>query len=171
MVSESDAHASTFDDFVRTRGRSLWRAAYLLTGDPHSAEDLVQTALSKTFRRYDAMANDAAFDSFVRTTMYRTFCSWWRRAWRGETPTASLPDVETDDPRAEVRLDVVKALRELPPRQRSILVLRYFEDHPVAEVATLLGITEGTVKSATHKGVAALRDSAHLIDQEAHHER
>lgn len=170
MASEPDADASTFDAYVLSRGRSLWRAAYLLTGDPHSAEDLVQTALSRTFRHYDGIGSDAAFDSFVRTTMYRTFCSWWRRAWRGEMPTESPPDAESEGPRAEVRLDVVRALRDLPPRQRAILVLRYFEDRPVAEVATLLGITEGTVKSASHKGVATLRDSVHLIDQEADRE-
>lgn len=171
IVSEPDADTSTFDDFVRVRGRALWRAAYLLTGNPDSAEDLVQTALSRTFRRYDSMANDSVFEAFVRTTMYRTFCSWWRRAWRGEVPTASLPDAEEQQPRAEISLDVLRALRDLPPRQRSILVLRFFEDKPVSEVATILGITEGTVKSASHKGCASLRGSVHLIDQEAHHER
>lgn len=171
MDSASGAHASSFDDFVRDRGRALWRAAFLLTGDPHTAEDLVQTALSRTFRRYDGIANDAAFDVYVRTTMYRTFCSWWRRAWRGESPTASMPEILSTDPVDEERLDVLRALHELPPRQRSILVLRYFEDRSITEVATLLGVTEGTVKSASHKGVAAMRGSVHLIDQEADHER
>lgn len=171
MVPRPDASASSFDDYVRSRGRSLWRAAFLLTGDAHLAEDLVQTALSRTFRRYDGMANDATFDSFVRTTMYRTFCSWWRRAWRGETPTGSLPDDESDTSASQVSLDVLRALRDLPPRQRSILVLRYFEDRTIADVARMLGITDGTVKSASHKGCAALRTSVHLIDQEAHHER
>ena len=61
MASEPDADASTFDAYVLSRGRSLWRAAYLLTGDPHSAEDLVQTALSRTFRHYDGIGSDAAF--------------------------------------------------------------------------------------------------------------
>jgi len=170
-VSEKHVNASTFDDFVRARGRSLWRAAFLLTGDAQAAEDLVQTALSRTFRRYCDTSNDAAFDSFVRTTMYRTFCTWWRRSWRGETPMASLPDKTSTESGPEGQLDVFRALRELPPRQRSILVLRYFEDRSIAEVAMMLGITEGTVKSASHKGCATLRTSVHLIDQEAHHER
>ena len=170
-MPEPEGNASSFDHFVRDRGRRLWRAAFLLTGDAHAAEDLVQTALSKTYRRYVDIGDDAAFDSFVRTTMYRTFCSWWRRAWRGETPTASFVDKASDKAGSDIRLDVLNALRDLPPRQRSILVLRYFEDRPVADVARMLGITEGTVKSASHKGCAALRTSTHLIDQEALHER
>ena len=82
----------TFEEFVATRGRDLWRSAWLLTGDAHKAEDLVQTALMKCWRRWSSIANDGAVEAYVRRAMVTTYTDWWRRKWRSELPTADLPD-------------------------------------------------------------------------------
>ncbi|HMS37222.1 MAG TPA: sigma factor, partial [Arachnia sp.] len=115
-----------FEAFVRRRGRDLWRSAWLLTGDGGRAEDLVQTALAKTYPRYDG--NDRSFEAYVRTTIYRTFVSWWRRRWTGEVPSEHAADVgavgEVD---GGLRIDVLRALADLPRTHRAVLVLRYFE--------------------------------------------
>lgn len=153
-----------FEAFVRRRGRDLWRSAWLLTGDGGRAEDLVQTALTKTFPRYDG--NDRSFEAYVRTTIYRTFVSWWRRRWTGEVPSvldgSSSPHLSPVD---GVRVDVLRALAELPRTQRAVLVLRYFEDKPVAEVAEMLGLAQGTVKAYSHRALQQLRGSVHLEEQ------
>lgn len=150
----------SFNEFVDDHGKALWRAAFLLTGDHHKAEDLVQTALTKAYGRY--AGNDAEFGAYVRTTIYHTYISWWRRRWNAEYPTEQLPERPVERGDAPLRLDVLRALATLPKMQRAVLVLRYFEDRPVTEVARLLGISEGTVKSHTHRGCEALRSSSHL---------
>lgn len=155
-----------FEAFVRRRGRDLWRSAWLLTGDGGRAEDLVQTALAKTYPRYDG--NDRSFEAFVRTTIYRTFVSWWRRRWTGEVPTEYLPEqgsgaqTSAVDVHGGLRIDVLRALAELPRTQRAVVVLRYFEDRPIAEVAELLGLAQGTVKSYSHRALEQLRGSVYL---------
>ena len=150
-----------FEAFVRRRGRDLWRSAWLLTGDGGRAEDLVQTALAKTYPRYDG--NDRSFEAYVRTTIYRTFVSWWRRRWTGEVPSEHAADVgavgEVD---GGLRIDVLRALADLPRTHRAVLVLRYFEDRPIAEVAELLGLAQGTVKAYSHRALEQLRGSVHL---------
>lgn len=154
----------TFDQFVTVRGRSLWRAAFLLTGDRHKAEDLVQTALAKAYPKY--AGEDGRFEAYLRTTMYHTYLSWWRRKWNAESPTAVLPERPGDLPDPGLSVDVLRALATLPRMQRSVLVLRYFEDRPVTEVAQLLGISEGTVKSYAHRGCEAMRASVHLTQRD-----
>ncbi|MDF1487480.1 SigE family RNA polymerase sigma factor [Tessaracoccus caeni] len=153
-----------FEAFVRRRGRDLWRSAWLLTGDGERAEDLVQTALTKTFPRYDG--NDRTFEAYVRTTIYRTFVSWWRRRWTGEVPStldgATAPSLDAVD---GLRVDVLRALAELPRTQRAVLVLRYFEDKSVAEAAETLGLAQGTVKAYSHRALQQLRGSVHLEEQ------
>lgn len=154
-----------FDRFVETRGRTLWRAAWLLVGDDHQAEDLVQSALTKTFNRYAAIGNDQKFEAYVRTTIYRTFVSWWRtRRWHAESVAAETPDRGHLDPDSTLRLDVLAALRTLPRMQRAVLVMRFFDDRSTAEVASALGISEGTVKGYVHRGCATLRTSALLTE-------
>lgn len=150
----------TFDQFVIARGKVLWRVAFLLTGDRQKAEDLVQTALAKAYPRYER--EGMGFESYVRTAIYHTYVSWWRRKWNAEAPTEHLPERPTAGGEAEVSIDVLRALATLPRMQRAVLVLRYFEDRPVHEVAELLGISDGTVKSYAHRGVTTLRDSVHL---------
>ncbi len=159
--------AGGFKQFVAERGRGLLRAAWLLTGDHHHDEDLVQTALAKTWGRYAAMANDHKFEAYVRTTIYRTYVSWWRRmSWRAERPHDDVPEMEGGDGVSTLRLDLLRALDGLPRMQRAVLTLRFFDDMPTAEVARVLGIPEGTVKSHSHRGCAALRGSVHLAGQE-----
>lgn len=153
--------AEHFEEFVTRRGPALWQAAWLLTGDAHRAEDLVQTALMKTYSRF----RPEGYETYVRTTMYRTYISWWRRKWRGEIPTDALPEAPAEDDASSVSLDVARALATLPPKQRAVLVLRYFEDHSIARTAKILGLAEGTVKAYTHTGLAALRTCKHLVEE------
>ncbi|GAB3818460.1 SigE family RNA polymerase sigma factor [Tessaracoccus terricola] len=157
-----------FDGFLRQRSARLWRAAWLLTGDSQHAEDLVQTALVKTYGKYKSMNDDDHFEAYVRKTIYRTFCSWWRRrSWRGEFAVAEPREdsgLSVADP--ELSVDVARALEELPRMQRSVVVLRYFEDRPVSEVAELLGISQGTVKSYAHRACESLRGSLHITSRE-----
>lgn len=168
-LRSTDAHG--FDGFLAQRSRRLWRAAWLLTGDSQHAEDLVQTALVKTYGRYGSMTDDDHYEAYVRTTIHRTFVSWWRkRSWRSEFASDVTRDTEGTAGRErnpEMSLDVARALAELPRMQRSVMVLRFFEDRSVAEVAQVLGISEGTVKSYSHRACEALRASLHLVPQEA----
>lgn len=152
-----------FEAFVSTRGDDLWRSAWLLTGDRHKAEDLVQTALTKTFPKY--RGSDLEFEVYVRTTMYRTYCSWWRRKWRGEVPTEVLPDVAEERGQSEVSIDLARALAALPTNQRAVLVLRYYEDRSTVEAAELLGLAEGTVKAYASRALETLRKSRHLREE------
>lgn len=169
MAGVAQGIAAAFDNYVEERGGELWRSAWLLTGDAHHAEDLVQTALLKTYDKFQSFDNNRHFESYVRITLYRTYVSWWRRrSWRAEMPS-EVP-VDVGDGRAEPEpedADLRRALTELPRAQRAVLVLRFFEDKSVAEVAELLGMPEGSVKSHTRRGLAALRVSTHLADQEA----
>ena len=155
-----------FDQFVRERGRALWRAAWLLTGDGHHAEDLVQAALAKCYGRYDQIADDAGFEAYVRKAIYRTYVSWWRRmSWRSEIPAELVPDRPTGPFDQFLRVDLLRALDELPRMQRAVLVLQFFEDRSLDEIGGLLGISTGSVKTHSHRGRTALRGSLHLADQ------
>ena len=159
--------ADDFDAYVEARGGDLYWSAWLLTGDHQHSEDLVQTALSKTYHRYATFDNDHHFEAYVRTTMYRTFVSWWRRlSWRSETPSEHTPDGAVTGRDPGVVTDLHRALAALPRMQRAVLVLRYFDDLPVKDVAELLRIPEGTVASHASRGLAALRTSPHLSDPE-----
>lgn len=158
--------AAGFDAFVRARRPALWRAAWLLTGDRHKADDLVQTALGRTYGRYLLIADDHKFEAYVRTAMYRTYVSWWRRRWNAELPSGEVPERPIDDVDRATSVDVARALAALPKMQRAVLVLRFLEDRPVREIAELLGIAEGTVKAHTYQGRAALRASLHLSEEE-----
>lgn len=157
--------ARDFDAFVVQRSGRLWRAAWLLTGDRQRAEDLVQTALTKCYSKYAALSDDDAFEAYLRTTMYRTYVSWWRRRWNGEQPAEQLPEGSLDAAFETTQVDLARALGELPKMQRAVLVLRFFDDRSVADVAQLLGISEGTVKTHSSRGCAALRGSLHLAEE------
>lgn len=168
MSDQQDIEVRGFEGFVATRGKALWRAAWLLTGDSQHAEDLVQTALSKCFTRYDDVGNDESFEAYVRTAIYRTFVSWWRRlSWRNESPSEAVADTPTPDTATTLRVDIMRALDGLPRMQRAVLVLQYLEDRSTNDIASLLGVSPGTVKTHSHRGRAALRGSIHLEDQGA----
>lgn len=157
-------------DFVAARGQALLRTAYLLTGDRQLAEDLVQAALEKVFRRWGTIRVAAAAEAYVRRTMYREQVSVWRRRRVPELLARSVPEprraADAGD-RVEDRLLLRAALHELPPGQRTVIVLRYFEDLTEQQVADVLGLSVGTVKSQAHKALARLRVScAHLVTDE-----
>jgi RNA polymerase sigma-70 factor (sigma-E family) len=150
-----------FDSYVRARTPALLRSAYLLTGDQHLAEDLVQAALTRThgaWRRLHAAGNAEAY---TRRVMYHLQVSWWRRRRVAESYPGDLP--EPGEGRrdahdlADTRLVLRAALLKLPARMRAVLVLRYFEDQTEVETADLLGVTVGTIKSQTAKAFARLR--------------
>lgn len=162
-MTEATVQVRGFERFVVERGRGLWRAAWLLTGDRQHAEDLLQTALANCYGRYERIGDDEGFEAYVRVAIYRTFVSWWRRmSWRAERPTGAIPERVSDDGSAALRIDMLRALDGLPRMQRAVLVLQYFEDRSVDDIADLLGIAPGTVKTHSHRGRAALRDSVHL---------
>ena len=167
-------HAPTFEDYVNARATDLLKTAWLLTGDHQRAEDLVQTALSKTWPHWDHIREsaDGAYDAYVRRVMLTTYIAWWRRRWTGESPTAQLPErpANGDGEEAAVqRHDLMTALARLPRGQRAVLVLRYFEDLTEAQTADTLGTSIGTVKSQTARGLATLRTSPSLTVKGAHH--
>ena len=150
-----------FEDFVAARSTALWRSAYLLTGDRQRAEDLLQTALVKAWRRWDSITRREAVESYVRAAIATTYTDWWRRRWNGEVPTGELPEraVPSEAAGVEVRQDVLAALARLPRGQRAVVVLRYFDDLTEQQTADTLGISVGTVKSQTSRALAALRTS------------
>jgi RNA polymerase sigma-70 factor (sigma-E family) len=152
-----------FEEFVAARSAALWRSAYLLTGDAHRAEDLLQTALAKTWRRWDSIARREAAESYVRAAIASTYTDWWRRRWNGEVATGDLPDAAPpgagEAAAVDVRRDVLAALDLLPRGQRAVVVLRYFDDLTEQQTAEALGISVGTVKSQTSRALAALRTS------------
>jgi len=147
-------------DYVAARQRALLRTARMLTGDEQTAEDLVQTTLERVWPHWQRVAHDRDPDAYVRKVMVNTYSSWWRRKWRGEQPTSDLPEITTvDDDYA--RADLADALRRLlptlTPRQRAVLVLRFYEDLTETATADVLGCSVGTVKSQTSKALARLR--------------
>jgi RNA polymerase sigma-70 factor (sigma-E family) len=159
-----DRLATEFDSFVRGRTPALLRAAYLLTGDQHLAEDLVQSALARTHRRWAHLHDTGNAEAYTRKIMYHLQVSWWRRPKVAESMPGELPEPRrrgTDH--ADVtstRVALQRALLKLSPKQRAVLVLRFFEDHSEAETAELLGVAPGTVKSQTAKALARLRTVA-----------
>jgi len=152
-----------FEEFVGARGNALQRFGYLLTGDWALAEDLMQTALARAYQRWSRIDNDNP-EGYVRKIMVNTWSSWWRRRWRAEVPTDSLPETPAHDQYSDIdRREMLRgALAALPPRQRAVLVLRYHEDLTEHQVALLLGITAGTVKSQAAKALAKLRNDGAL---------
>jgi len=139
----------------------------LLTRQHASAEDLVQTALAKAWRAWGRIEEDR--EAYVRRIIVNEFASGWRRRWRGEVPTADLPETAGagHDDQVTLRASLVCALATLPPRQRAVIVLRFFHDLTEAQTAETLGITVGTVKSQTAKALAALRVSDPLREPAA----
>jgi RNA polymerase sigma-70 factor (sigma-E family) len=165
MVADQGAASGVvpFVDFVAVRGQAMQRTAYLLTGDWALAEDLLQTALARAYPRWDRIVGDDP-EAYVRRVIVNTWSSWWRRKWRGETPTEVLPEPPGSDPFVDVdrREAVRRALARLPRRQRAVVVLRFHEDMSEAQVAALLGVSVGTVKSQASKALARLRGDAVL---------
>jgi RNA polymerase sigma-70 factor (sigma-E family) len=147
-----------FAEYVSGRTSALRRTAYLLCGDWHRADDLTQQALTKVYLAWRRIRTHDALDGYVRRTLVNTFLDERRRPWRREVVTGELPDRPAPRDLADERLELLAALARLPRTQRAALVLRYWEDLSIAETAEVLGIREGTVKSSTARGLAALRE-------------
>jgi len=148
-----------FDAYVRRHAQRFCRTAFLLTGDHHLAEDLVQAALAKTALRWDRVVAKGDPAPYVRTVIVRTAIAWRRRRWLGEVPTSPLPETSTSEHGITVdrREQLRRALLQVPARQRAAVVLRFYEDLSVADAARAMGCSAGTVKSQTAKGLARLR--------------
>jgi RNA polymerase sigma-70 factor (sigma-E family) len=153
----------SFREFVDSRSSALLKTAVLLCGgDQHAGEDLLQNALVKAAGKWQRIDEPEAY---VRRILYRQQVSRWRLKWRrrevsvAEPPEAGPQSARSGDTAAAAELRVVmrEALGRLTPRQRTVLVLRYFEDLPEADVAHLLGCSVGTVRSTTHRSLARLR--------------
>ena len=151
-----------FAEFVAARGPALWRAAWLLTGDRSLADDLLQTALTRSWPHFARVNRAGSFEAYVRRVLFTTYAGWRGRRWHGEVPTGELPEVgrhdEVTDP------DLLRALDGLSPRQRAVVVLRYFEDQTEVETAAALGCSVGSVKSHHSRALAALRSSPLLVE-------
>ena len=152
-----------FDEFVAARSGRLLRTAYLLTRDHDLAEDLLQTALTKAWFAWSRI--DGEPEPYVRKVLVNTYASWWRRKWRGEEPTETLPDRPVEVTEGPASQDLWTALGRLPRRQRAVVVLRYFEDLSEVETARLLDCSVGTVKSQASKALAKLRVDPALTEQ------
>lgn len=154
-----------FDRYAAEAWCRLLRSAWLLTGDWHLAEDLLQTALVKTARRWGRVAGGSP-DAYVRRVLVTTYLSWWRRRWRAEWPTSSPPEPVgrgTDAlEAAELRCELAAALATLPRQQRAVLMLRFHADLTEAQTADVLGVAVGTVKSYTARALSTLRQREEL---------
>ena len=155
---------SSFEDFVGGSSARLFTMARLLTGGNRAeAEDLLQGAYERAYRRWGRISRRADPERYVRQILVNASVDRWR--WRRRHPEAPLPvsapgPVTTDMATAVADRDLLlRGLAALPPRQRAVLVLRYFEDLPEAETAVLLGCSVGTVKSQAARGLARLRDA------------
>ena len=161
-----------FREYVASRGSALLRAAMLIAGDRAEAEDLLQSALAKTYLAWDRINDRTAVDGYVRRAMVNTQISWWRRRKLEIYPTDDIPDQPVDDHtlRSELHDALDRALGRLPHRQRVAVMLRYYEDMSEAEIADLLGISVGTVKSTVSRAMAKLREDQALGDDFQHQE-
>jgi RNA polymerase sigma-70 factor (sigma-E family) len=148
-----------FREFVAARSGALLRTAYLLAGDWQNAEDLLQTALTKTYLAWKRLGELEAVEPYARRVLVNTATSWWRRRWHGERPTEVLPErAGPDETERQLERDALWThVRALPARQRAVLVLRFYEDQSEAQTAALLNISPGTVKSQTSRALNTLR--------------
>lgn len=153
----------SFEAFVSSRQGRLLRLGWLLTGDWAHAEDLVQSSLSRVWPRWPGL-DPAGADAYVRQVMVNQSTSWWRRRWHAEVPTMHLPDEAAGDVWAEADLSLAlrAALAKLTLRQRTTVVLRYFEDLTETQTADAMHCSAGTVKSQASKALAVLRADPRL---------
>lgn len=155
---------ASFEEWAASRQQTLVRTAFLVTGDFHRAEDLVQEALVSVATRWDTL-REGNPDAWVRTVVYRGNVSWWRRH-RRETTTATLPEpagpagAHGPDASLALRSGLGAALAQLTRKQRAVLLLRYAEDLDVAATAEVLGVSTGTVKKQTSVALERLREVA-----------
>ena len=152
-----------FSAYMQARQPSLMRTAYLLTGDRHNAEDLVQTSLAKLYLSWDKVQERDSIDAYVRRIMVNENNSLWRRGWKKrEHATETLPEPARSSTRT-TRAAAARSweiVQTLPKKARAVVVLRYYEQLTEAETAEALGISVGTVKSQASRALATLRARA-----------
>ncbi|MER7073800.1 SigE family RNA polymerase sigma factor [Terrabacter sp. NPDC000476] len=142
-----------FEEFFASSARPLRRTAYGLVGDWDRAEDLTQAAFVRLYRHWDRI-QDVNVEAYARRVLVNLYID--ERKFAAEVPTDVLPERGRADEDRSTSIDIGRALATLPRQARAVIVLRYLDDRPVAEVAEVLGIAEGTVKSHTHRGMSAL---------------
>lgn len=161
MRRDEDEERRQFSEYFAARRELVRRTAYLMCGDWHWADDLAQAAFIRLAANWHRIRDPQAVDAFLRTCLVRAYLSETRRVWRRrERPVAEPPDLAGLDDDAETtarRLAFTQALRQVPPRQRVTLICRFYQGLDVAETAAALKCSEGTVKSQTARGLAALR--------------
>ena len=148
-----------FEAWMTARQPALLRTACLLTGETHTAEDLVQTTLAKMYLAWDRIADREHVDAYARKALVNEYRSLWRRPWRRrELSSEALPESGAPGREYDGHNDALwEFVGTLPPKQRAVIVLRYYEELTEAETAAALGISVGTVKSQTSRALAALR--------------
>jgi RNA polymerase sigma-70 factor (sigma-E family) len=172
-ATQPSARDAEFAAYMAARQPSLLRTAYLLTGDRHAAEDLVQTALAKLYLSWDKVQRRELVDGYVRRILVNENNSLWRRAWkRREVSTDELPERhDTHAPSAHDTADhgerqaLWEFVQTLPRKQRAVIVLRFYEDLSEAETAQVLGVSVGTVKSQASRALASMRTRVHAHPQ------
>ncbi|MFD9128678.1 SigE family RNA polymerase sigma factor [Kitasatospora sp. NPDC059571] len=152
-----------FDEFASSRARRLFHVAYLMCGDFHQAQDLVQTTFAKLYAawaRLQRSVPDTGMDAYARKVLLRTYLSHRRLRRSGEFAVGAVPDLPAGDGggSTDLRLTLLSALRLLPPRNRAAVVLRYLEDYSVEAVAEALGCSVSAVKSLNTRSLARLRE-------------
>lgn len=158
--SGSASKDAEFEAYMSARQPSLLRTAYLLTGDRHAAEDLVQTAFAKLYLSWDKVQRREQIDGYVRRILVNENNSLWRRAWkRKEVTTDQVPDhVPVHDRHYDGQRSALwEFVRTLPKQQRAVIVLRFYEDLSEAQTAEILGVSVGTVKSQASRALASMR--------------
>ncbi|MBC3843935.1 SigE family RNA polymerase sigma factor [Streptacidiphilus sp. 4-A2] len=163
------SHDEEFSAYVRERRAALYATAYHLTGDRFAAEDLLQSALFSTYRAWDRITDKAAVGGYMRRTMTNLHISAWRRRKLNEYPTEEMPETVGDTDAmggTELRAVLWQALAKLPESQRTMLVLRYYEGRTDPEIADVLNISVGTVKSSIWRALRRLREDETLASQD-----
>ncbi|MEV8371159.1 SigE family RNA polymerase sigma factor [Kribbella sp. NPDC056861] len=161
-----------FEEFATSRHHALYRYAYLLAGERGLADDLVQEALTKTYVAWRKLRDPANAEAYTRKAITSIAITWWRRkSWHSEQPRDDVPEQPAVPEDATARLWLWEELKQLPPRQRAAVVLRYYEDLTEAQTAEVLDCSIGTVKSQVSDALKKLRArlgaDAHLIMDKA----
>jgi len=166
----SAPHEAAFRSFAAMRRPSLRRTAFLLCGDWHQADDLVQAALVKLYVAWPRLRDSELPDAYTHRILVRCYLDERRRPWRRESPVETLDDDAAMTRPTDDLLDLRAALARLPRRQRATLLLRYWLDASVAQTADALDCSEGTVKSQTARALTTLRgllDDQQLVTEES----
>jgi RNA polymerase sigma-70 factor (sigma-E family) len=152
----------SFSDYVTARGHELTRFAHLISHDRAEAEDLVQDTLAAAYASWRRIERTGSPDAYIRRMMVNRHISIWRRHRNRVEPRQQLPEVRSADSMAAADLAdaLLRIVRDLPPKQRAAIVLRYYADYPDSDIAEALGCSEKTVRSQISRALATLRDRA-----------